>query len=269
MQPRTIHIQSPNEQGDIEAANGALKRAVAQHLLLRGRRDFDNLAGYEAFLFRIMEQRHRLRHTRLAEEVAQMKPLTVALWPALQEFQPRVSSGGTIRVLHNIYSVPSGLQGKLVRVRVYEWQIEVWYANQCVETFPRVPGTSRHQINYRHVIDTLLRKPGGFRDYRYREDLFPRPIFRRSWEILNTRLAPLQADRAYLRILKLAADGFEGEVAAVLEQLLATPAPWDDRTIAARLPRTNPTPPALLPVSVNLGEYDQLLLGQEARDVAA
>ncbi len=29
MQPRTIHVQSPNENGDIEAANGTLKRAVA------------------------------------------------------------------------------------------------------------------------------------------------------------------------------------------------------------------------------------------------
>jgi hypothetical protein len=187
----------------------------------------------------------------------------------MQELQPRVSSGGTIRVLHNIYSVPSGLQGKIVKVRIYEWQIEVWYANQCVETFPRVPGTSRHRINYRHVIDTLLRKPGGFRDYRFREDLFPRPIFRRSWEALNVRLAPLQADRVYLRIVKLAADGFEGEVAAVLEQLLASSVSWDDRTIAAQLPRAQPALPALLPASVNLGEYDQLLLGQEVRDVAA
>ena len=266
LQPRPIHVQSPNENGDIEAANGALKRAVAQHLLLRGSADFDNLTVYEAFLFRIMEQRNRLRQARLAEELAQMKPLTAALWPAMQESRPCVSSGGTIRVLHNIYSVPSGLQGKVVQVRIYEWEIEVWYANQCVETFPRVPGTNRHHINYRHVIDTLLRKPGGFRDYRYREDLFPRPIFRHCWEVLNTRLAPTQADRVYLRILKLAADGFESQVAALLEQLLASSTSWDDRTLAAQLPRALPTPPALLPVNVNLGEYDQLLLGREGRD---
>lgn len=269
MQPRTIHIDSPNENGDIEAANGTLKRAVAQHLLLRGNCDFDNLAAYEDFLFRIMDQRNRLRQARLAEELAQMKPLTAPLWPAMQELQPRVSSGGTIRVLHNIYSVPSGLQGKIVKVRIYEWQIEVWYANQCVETFPRVPGSNRHHINYRHVIDSLLRKPGGFRDYRYREDLFPKPIFRQSWEALNVRLAPAQADRVYLRILKLAADGFESEVAARLEQLLASPGSWDDRSVAAQLPGGQPALPALLPATVNLGEYDQLLLGAEGCDVTA
>jgi hypothetical protein len=266
IQPRTIHVQSPNENGDIEAANGALKRAVAQHLLLRGSADFENLTDYEAFLFRLLEQRNRLRHTRLAEELALMKPLTVELWPARQELRPRVSSGGTIQVLHNLYSVPSGLQGKIVTVRLYEWQIEVWYANQCVETFPRVTGANRHQINYRHVIDSLLRKPGGFRDYRYREDLFPRPIFRHAWEVLTTRLGPAPADRVYLRLLKLAADHFESEVATLLEQLLLTSTAWDDRTVAAQLPRAHPTVPALLPASVDLREYDRLL-GREVNDV--
>jgi hypothetical protein len=268
LQPRTIHVDSPNEQGDIEAANGALKRALAQHLLLRGNHDFENLAAYEAFLCRILEQRNRLRQTRLAEELAVMPLLSADLLPAMQEIRPRVSSGGTIRVLHNIYSLPSGLQNQVVSARIYEWHIEVWYANQCVETFPRLTGASRHQINYRHVIDSLLRKPGGFRDYRYRDDLFPSPIFRQSWEVLNTRLAPAQADRVYLRILKLAADGSESDVATVLEQLLATSTAWNERSVAAQLPRTLPTLPALLPGCVNLSDYDQLL-GREVNDVAA
>jgi hypothetical protein len=266
IEARTIHVDSPNENGDIEAANGALKRAVAQHLLLRGSSDFESLADYEAFLFRLMERRNRLRQARLAEELAQMKPLTVALWPAMQEIRPRVSSGGTIHVLHNLYSVPSGLQGKVVTVRIYEWQIEVWYANQCVESFPRVTGANRHQIQYRHVIGSLLRKPGGFREYRYREDLFPRPIFRHAWEVLTARLGAAPADRTYLRVLKLAADHSETQVAALLEELLATSTGWDDRTVAARLPRAYPTVPALVPERVNLREYDQLL-GREVSDV--
>jgi hypothetical protein len=268
LRPRTIHVDSPNEQGDIEAANGALKRALAQHLLLRGSHDFVDLTAYETFLGRVMEQRNRLRQTRLAEELAVMKPLRADLLPAMQEIRPHVSSGGTIRVLHNIYSLPSGLQNQVVSARIYEWHIEVWYANQCVETFPRLTGASRHQINYRHVIDSLLRKPGGFRDYRDRDDLFPSPIFRQSWEVLNTRLAPLHADRTYLRILKLAADGSESDVAQVLEQLLATATAWDERSVAAQLPDRLPALPALLPGCVNLSAYDQLL-GREVNDVAA
>ncbi len=268
MQPRTIHVGNPNENGDIEAANGALKRAVAQYLLLRGSRDFADLAEYETFLWHIMDKRNSLRRAHLAEEVAVMKPLTAALLPAMQELRPRISAGGTIRVLHNVYSVPSGLKGKIVTARIFAWQIEVWYANQCVATFPRLTGLGRHHVNYRHVINSLLRKPGGFRDYRYREDLFPGAIFRQAWELLNQRLVPQRADLVYLRILKLASDGSENEVATVLEQLLSTTTPWDDRTVAARLQRTPPVPPSLQPGTVNLADYDRLL-GREVSHGAA
>jgi transcriptional regulator with XRE-family HTH domain len=258
MQPRTIHLDSPNENGDVESANGAFKRAVAQHLLLRGSCDFADLAEYEKFLRYIWDKRNALRQARLAEELAVMRPLTTLL-PDYQEIRPRVSRGGTIRVLNNVYSVPSGLKGKIVTVHIYEWHIEVWYANQRLDTFPRLTGIQRHQVNYRHVIDSLLRKPGGFRNYRYRDDLFPTEIFRKSWEILNQRLPAHPADLAYLRLLKLAADGSEAEVAAVLAQLLDTSTVWDDRTVAAQLTRPIPTPPALQPGVVNLADYDYLL----------
>lgn len=186
----------------------------------------------------------------------------------MQELRPRVSAGGTIRVLNNVYSVPSGLKGKIVTARIYEWQIEIWFANQCVETFPRLTGIQRHRVNYRHVIDSLLRKPGGFRDYRYRDDLFPQAVFRLAWEALNQRVSPHRADLAYLRLLKLAASTSETDVAAVLEQLLATPTLWDDGTVAARLRPTPTAPPALQPNAVNLRDYDQLLVRQVAYDLA-
>jgi hypothetical protein len=259
MQPRTIHVDAPNENGDIEAANGAFKRAVDQHLWLRGNRDFANPLAYERFLWHLLDKRNTLRQARLAEELAVMKPLTMGLLSDHQEIRPRVSAAGTIRVLNNVYSVPSGLIGKLVTARILEWQIEIWYANQRVDTFPRLIGLKRHQVNYRHVVDTLLRKPGGFRDYRYRDDLFPRSVFREAWEALQRQLSPRRADLAYLRLLKLAASGSEQEVATVLAELLATASTWDDTTVAARLSSAPAVMPALQPGTVNLADYDQLL----------
>lgn len=266
IKPQTIHIGNPNENGDIEAANGAFKRAVKQHLLLRGRPDFESVEAYEAFLWQIMEKRNALRSERLAEELAVMRPLTAKPWPEMRELRPRVTRTGLIRVQNNGYSVPSGLMGKRVRVRVYEWKIEVWYANQCVETFPRLTGIHKYHINYRHVIDTLLRKPGGFRKYRHREDLFPRSVFRRAWEALQERFSPRRADLAYLRILKLAAKGLETDVAAVLEELLSTPQPWDDRTVAEKVQPLQPWIPALAVNTVNLKDYDRLLSQEVSHD---
>jgi hypothetical protein len=268
MEPQTIHLDSPNENGDIEAANGAFKKAVKQHLLLRGSTDFDSLAAYEAFLWQIMEKRNALRSQKLAEELAVMRPLRANLWPEMRELRVRVNRAGIIRVQNNGYSVPSGLKGHQVTVRVYEWRIEVWYANRRVETLPRLTGIKKYHINYRHVIDTLLRKPGGFRNYRHRADLFPSTVFRQAWDALQKRLSPRRADIAYLRILKLAARGLETDVAAVLQELLASHQVWDDQTVAERVYPRQPKIPELPANPVNLQEYDRLLSREVGYDPA-
>lgn len=260
LEGRTTHIASPDEDGDVESSNGSLKRAVEQHLLLRGSRDFASIAIYETFLFGIMEKRNAGRQQKLAEELAVMKPLLVEPWPHMRELNVRVGNNGILRVGANGYTVPSGLKGKRVSVRVFEWQIEVWYANQHVETLARLTGANRYHINYRHVIDSLLRKPGGFRNYRYLEDLFPQEVFRQSWEVLKAYMPPRKADMVYLRILKQAAIGLETDVAQALTLLLATKTPWDDNTLADLLQRpTQQTIPDLIPQRVNLSIYDQLL----------
>jgi hypothetical protein len=261
LEPRTIHVHSPNENGDVEAANGALQRALAQHLLLRGQRDFASVPAYEQFLTRLFGQRNARRQVRLAEELAVMRPLTVAPQPDQRELRVRVSAAGLIRVLAHTYSVASNLAGKLVTVFVSEWQIAVWYGNRCWETLPRLTVRNAHHVQYRHVIDTLLRKPGGFRDYRYRDDLFPTAVFRRAWEVLCSRLTPRRADLAYLRILKLAAVTLEVTVAAVLETLLAGVAAWDDGTVAAQVRPPLDRPPLVSTGTVDLASYDALLLG--------
>jgi hypothetical protein len=263
VEARTIHIASPNENGDVESSNGGIKRAVEQHFLMRGSRDFESIAVYELFLFGIMEKRNAGRQLKLTEELAVMKPITVKPWPQMRELIVRVGNNGVLRVGSNGYSVPSGLKGKRATVRIYEWHIEVWYANQRLETLPRVPGAHHYQINYRHVIDSLLRKPGGFRNFRYREDLFPQAVFRQTWETLNEHFPPRKADLIYLQILKQAALGLESEVAQALTQLLADQSQkhWDEKTVVAlTLAPAVQVVPQLAPQPVNLSIYDQLFL---------
>src|SRR3989304_2663672 len=273
LEARTIHLSSPNENGDVESSNGGLKRAGRQHLLLRGSRDFESIAAYEIFLFDIMDKRNAARQVKLGEEIAVMKALTAKPWPQMRELNVRVGQNGILRVGSNGYSVPSGLKGKRVTVRVHEWHIEVWYANQRLETMPRVPGAHHYQINYRHVIDSLLRKPGGFRNYRYRDDLFPLEVFRQAWDVLNEHLPPRQADLTYLRILNKAAFGWEADVAQALSLLLDQDQGqnlWDEKTITELtgvMTAPQCVPLLALPL-VNLTLYDQLFL-VEAEHVAA
>lgn len=268
MEGRVTHVASPNENGDVEASHNRLKQAIEQELLLRGSRDFANLEAYELFLHELLRRRNARRSERLAAELAVMKPVSQLPAPVVKQVDVGVSEAGTIRYMHNTYTVPSRLVGERVRVLGREWTLEVWYAGECVERMGRLVGRGRHHIQYRHVIDSLLKKPGGFRDYRYREDLFPRLVFRQAWDDLCRHLPPRRADLAYLRILKLAAETMESDVARVLAALLSEGQAWTDETVKARLAPAVAEVPALAPPEVSLADYDQLL-NQEAADVAA
>ena len=259
LQPRTTHLNSPQEDGDVESSHGGLKRAIEQHLLLRGSRDFEGVAAYEGFLWEVMERRNRSRHGRLAEELAVMRPLTATALPSSSQVRVRVTRGSLIRVHKKVYSVPTSLIGCWVTVRIQEWHLDVYYQSHLVETLPRLMGGKQHRVNYRHVIDSLLRKPGGFRDYRYRDDLFPSLVFRQAWERLNQWQSPRKADLAYLRILRLAARTMESDVAWALSQLLATAGRWDDTDVERLLEPEPMAVPSLTCGEVELAQYDRLL----------
>lgn len=260
LKPRTIALRQPEQNGDVESSHGGLKRALRQHLLLRGSRDFDSLADYEAFVGQMMNRRNQQRQHRLAEELAVMKPLTAGPLHPYQEVRVKVNRNSLIRVQANLYSVPTHLIGQQVRVRIYEWHLEVYYRQIQVEWMPRLVGNNKHAINYRHLIDSLLRKPGGFRNYRFREELFPRLVFRQSWDQLNHWYSTRKADLIYLRILRLAARTLECDVADALAWLLTTPTPWDETDVERLIGAgQSVSVPELAPLVIDLKPYDQLL----------
>ena len=92
---------------------------------------------------------------------------------AVKRLEARVDCGSLIHVDRNAYSANSRLIGQQVEVWLYVGHLEVWYGKQKVEELPRLRGRQQHRVNYRHVIDWLVRKPGAFADYRYQADLFP------------------------------------------------------------------------------------------------
>jgi len=265
LEPRTIAVGCPEQNGDVESSNGGLKQALRQHLLLRGSRDFDYLGDYEDFLGQVMTKRNHRRQARFEEEIAVMKPLQAQPLRPYQEVRAKVNRGSLIRVQRNVYSVPTHLIGQQVTVRLYEWHLEVYYRHILVERLSRLVGQHKQQINYRHLIDSLLRKPGGFRDYRYREALFPSLVFRQAWDRLQGWYSPRKADLIYLRILKLAARYLECEVAEALTLLLAGSSRWDETDVEQLIePHRAIAVPTLAEPVVNLKQYDALL--QEGAD---
>jgi hypothetical protein len=126
-------------------------------------------------------------------------------------------------------------------------------------TLPRLLGAHQHHIDYHHLIRSLVRKPGAFAQYRYRDDLFPTLTFRQAYDAL-AQAGVTRADREYVRVLHLAASTSESEVEAALGLLLdaSTPPTFDAVRALVQGPQAIALP-QLTPAVLDLSVYDRLL----------
>jgi Mu transposase, C-terminal domain len=266
MTPRTIEVGEKEQNGDVESANGALKRRLEQALLLRGSRDFESALAYQAFIDEVVRKANKNRRRRVEEDLAAMRELNVAKLPEYVEEDVHVSEWSTVRVKHCAYSVPSRLIGEWVRLRIYEDKLEVRYAGELQLACERLLGRNQHRIDYRHVIWSLVRKPGGFARYVYREEMFPSVVFREAYDAIQAAQPGTKGDLAYLRILHLAASTLETDVAAALARLQMDGTPITPDAVKALIapPSSGVAVPELASTAVDLAEYDVLLDEQEA-----
>ncbi len=254
VEPRRTHPRCPHENGKVEQSHHRLKNAVQSALTLRGDRDFERLDAYERFLGKLTSRLNAHRQSKLNEERAFFKALPLRPLDSCERRRVRVSKGSTILVKKNHYSVPSTLIGQWVEVRLYAQRIEVWSRHRLQEQMPRLCGEGAHSIHYRHVIRSLIRKPGAFAGYRYRADLFPTQTFRRAYDCLQaSNLGSPQSDKAYLKFLFLAATESESGVEAALAHLLADQHPITVVAVEAYLQAPDAE------ATVDLGCYDGLL----------
>jgi hypothetical protein len=219
VKPVHTNPASPHENGDVEQSHHRFKKAVDQALMLRGSRDFADIAAYARFLKDLLAQRNAGRRQRFTEELAVMRELPPRRMESARRERVKVDSGSLIHVERNSYSVNSRLIGETVEARLYLDHIEVWHGQKKVEELPRLRGRSKHRIDYRHIIEWLVRKPGAFENYLYKEDLFPTSRFRMAYDALQ-QTVPSQAAKEYLKILRLAAEEGETQVDEALRELL-------------------------------------------------
>ena len=255
---------SPNEIGDVEQRHYRFKKALDQALMLRGSRDFTSRDEYAAFMRKLFSQLNSGRTVRLAEELKVLRRLPIQRLESCKRLRLRVGPSSTIRVNHNVYSVHSRLNGEMVEVRLHVEHLEVWYAQRCVEKIPRLRGEGKHRIQYRHIIDWLVRKPGAFENYRYRDELFPTHRFRMAYDYLK-QSQPARASKQYLKILHLAARESEIAVDDALRTLIDQEMPITFELVEAMVHSEEliPPPTELNIPEVDLTAYDALLALRE------
>lgn len=247
-----------HENGVVEQRHYRTKRAIAEALVIRGSVDFVDVAAYRAFVLDVVGKHNRRIADKLAEERSVLRPLPSAAVPSYTVFYPRVRKWSTVRVGHQTYSVPSRLIGHVVEVRRHPDTIELLYRKKTVEVMPRVRGNNAARIDYRHVIWSLVTKPGAFARYRFREELFPTLTFRKTYDALSARTE--RADVEYLRILHLAASTMEKPVEDALIALLDAGDAITFEAVRDRVAPAKPIVPVLSIPPPDLTTYDRLLV---------
>lgn len=262
-----------HENGSIEGPHGHLKRAIMDALVMRGSRDFEDLAAYRRFIDEITGRINARNAGRIDAERAHLAPLPVRRTTDYEEVTVRITSSGGFLLRKVFYTVPSRLIGHRLRVRLHDDRLELYLGATFLLTLPRgrarPNGSHGHVVNYHHVIHSLRRKPMALTGLVYRDQLFPRRAFRDMFEALLEQTDDRQACRTMVDLLALAHDqGCEAELAAQLEEDLRQNRLPDIPALRALFA---PPPESLPGVSVQLAElssYDRLVatmtLGEEA-----
>jgi hypothetical protein len=254
-----ISPSKAHENGVVEQAHRRTKSILAQMLVLRGRRDFASVEEYQRWVREMIDREHNaLLGEKFVEERRHLRPLPVVALPGYTPFTVKVRRWSTIRVVNHTYSVPARLIGERVRVHLHHDHLEVYYAGKLVELLPRVRGQRMARIDYHHVIWSLVKKPGAFARYRWREELFPSLIFRRAYDALRGSHSE-RADTEYVRILYLAAVSGEQLVERTLGELLDGGERFDADRVRHTVRPERPIVPTVTIGAPDLKVYDALL----------
>lgn len=209
--PQKTNARRPNENGSTEVSHSHLKKAIIHHLEMRGSYDFKNHTELITFFKKINRKRNINRRDKFLEEKKYLKPLPAKKLSAAKKIKLTVSSGSTINIDKKIYSVQPKLIGEQITAQIFPDKIKIWFGGRLVETITRIFGGTTHKINYRHVIKWLVRKPGAFKNYCYKTDMFPTVYFRMAYEQLKKQQGSA-GTKEYLKILEIAAFNSEEKV---------------------------------------------------------
>jgi hypothetical protein len=229
MRPTHNNKGIAHENGAIEAPHGHFKRKLCQALFRRGSFDFESVSAYQSFIEQVIRKANAKRTQKFEVEKALLQPLPRYRCPDYEVLSVKVSCYSTITVRCILYSVPSRLVGQRLTIHLFHDQLVGFVGKTPVMTLPRlhIHGSAQirrgRSINYRHLVESLRRKPRAFLHCDWQDDLLPNPQWQQLWQTMKQQIEVDSAARLMVEALYVAAtQDQETEVAIYLEAQLAT-----------------------------------------------
>ena len=170
MRSTRIRPGEGHENGVAEQAHYRLKSAIGQALVLRGSRDFSDVAAYEQWVRSVVERSHNRHVTEaLGRERSCLRALPSSPVPNYTTVAARRCAverpfGQRSEDLLGALAAHRGEGGGAAPLDT----VEVYYGDNSCRRCRRLRGARPPRIDYRHVIWSLVRKPGAFARYRFR-----------------------------------------------------------------------------------------------------
>jgi hypothetical protein len=264
MTPTRNNLGVAHENGSIESSHGHLKKAIEDALLMHGSRDFDDLADYRRFIDEIVSRRNVRNGKRIDIERPTLQDLPAHRTADYEDITVRVTSSSGFTLRKVFYSVPSRLIGHRLRVRLYDDRLDVFIGGTLLMTVPRgrqhSNGKHGHVVDYRHIIHSLRRKPMALMNLVYRDQLFPRLAYARTFEALLAAQTPRNACRTMVELLAMAHErACEAELAECLQAELDAGHLPDIKALRVLFQPTDQPLPNVIVHQVPLSAYDELV----------
>jgi hypothetical protein len=201
-----------HENGAIEGPHRHWKHRLEQQLIQRGSRDFATETDYRQLVAQVSASLNNRAEVegKLAIERLHLQPLPVQRFADYEPVVARVRSTSTIEVRSITYSVPSRLIGHQLTVHLRHDRLDLFLRSQFIETIQRLHARKGHKgplrrIDFRHVIESLRRKPRALLRAQLQADILPGKAWHRIWRQLLAALPPEEAARVMVDALHVAA----------------------------------------------------------------
>jgi transposase len=220
--PRFCNVGQAHEKGGVEGLVGYVRRnflvpipevesldELNAHLLAECSRYGDHrMAGREQTVNELfeLEKEHLLALPELP-------------FSNVDTVSGKVDKYSTIIVDKNRYSVPTSYAGLKVRVLLSVGRVELFYGSQRIAGHERLYGNNKWQLDPRHYLELLLRRPQAFDSARPIRQW--RPSWPASLEQLLSRFCesqgPTSGIKDFIRVLLLFKENEEKEVIEAVE----------------------------------------------------
>lgn len=252
-----------HENGSVETANRALKHRIDQAMKLRGSNDFATIQDYQKLIDAQVKRLNKRSVSRFAKEQKALRPLPKYRFMDYEEIATKVTTSSTITIKRTLYSVPSKLIGANLKILLYHDKLECYVGTNKITTLARVY-TRKDQprarlINYKHIIDSLVKKPQAFRYSQLQEDLFPSELYKQLWKQCNEQLDSHSACKWMVSVLKIASMSSDENVLA--QSLLAMTKLPTTKTLQDKYLIKRQVAPDIVQRQHDLKGYDGLIKG--------